>query len=263
MFADVKKYMGIKTVFAGIVTLIFCIYCVMATNAWADAPQIQEVEKLNNDIVQLHETHAITNDAKLKVAKADLSFEDIDTTLNNCTGYVCEYHANVLNSYKDQLTNATTLATFENIKKRCAATEAYVYSITAQKKAAEEAARIEQEKAAAKQKSVTKSSGSSGVSYNYPSGSGVLTKSGGVNRYNGMRETWYSTREAGQTVTARPIPGRYTGSDGIIRDKDGYVCVATHQSDHKFGEVVQTSHGAGKVYDTGCNKGTVDIYTEW
>ena len=43
--------------------------------------------------------------------------------------------------------------------------------------------------------------------------------------------------------------------------KDGDICVAS--SDHPKGTVVQTSLGAGKVYDTGCPSGTIDIYTDW
>lgn len=91
-------------------------------------------------------------------------------------------------------------------------------------------------------------------------GSG-LTKSGGVYYYNGRKETWYSTNEAGQMVTAINIPGRYVGSDGIIRDANGYICVAA--SDVPLGSTIETSLGTGKVYDTGCANGTTDIYTNW
>lgn len=91
-------------------------------------------------------------------------------------------------------------------------------------------------------------------------GSG-LTKSGGVYYYNGRKETWYSQREAGQHITASNIPGRNVGSDGIIRDANGYICVAA--SDVPLGSTIETSLGTGKVYDTGCANGTTDIYTDW
>ena len=93
--------------------------------------------------------------------------------------------------------------------------------------------------------------------------SNKLTRSRGVVHYNGHRETWYSTSEYGQTSTARHISGKHVADDGTIRDKDGYVCVATSQSYMKFGSRLMTSRGPAKVYDCGCAYGTVDIYTTW
>ena len=93
-----------------------------------------------------------------------------------------------------------------------------------------------------------------------PSG-GHLTRSGGVYYYNGRKETWYSTNEACGQTTAVPIPGKHADENGIIRDADGYVCVAS--SDHAIYSIVETSWGAAKVYDTGCSHGTIDIYTSW
>lgn len=90
---------------------------------------------------------------------------------------------------------------------------------------------------------------------------GHLTKSGGVYYYNGRKETWYSTREAAGKNTARSIPGKHADEDGLIRDEDGYICVAS--SDLAFYTVVETSLGMAKVYDCGCSHGTIDIYTNW
>ena len=59
------------------------------------------------------------------------------------------------------------------------------------------------------------------------------------------------------------IPGRHVAFDGTIRDEDGYICVACDYDYYGYGEVVETSIGWGKVYDTGCAYGTVDIYTDW
>ena len=104
-----------------------------------------------------------------------------------------------------------------------------------------------------------KSSSSSGGGYYSSGGEGVLTRSGGVNYYNGRKETWYSQRVlAGGGLN---IPGRHVAEDGTIRDADGYICVAA--SDLPKGTVVETSLGTGKVYDTGCAAGVTDIYTDW
>ena len=95
--------------------------------------------------------------------------------------------------------------------------------------------------------------------YDMPSGSGVLTKRKGVNYYNGHRETYYSQKVL--PGHGLKIPGRHVASDGTIRDSDGYICVAS--SDYPKGTVVKTSLGAGKVYDSGCASGTIDLYTNW
>lgn len=86
-----------------------------------------------------------------------------------------------------------------------------------------------------------------------------LTKAKGVNYFNGYRETWYSQRVL--PGGGLNIPGRYVDNYGLIRDKDGYICVAS--SDLSKGTVVKTSLGTGKVYDCGCASGTIDIYTNW
>ena len=80
----------------------------------------------------------------------------------------------------------------------------------------------------------------------------------GVVYQNGYRYTYYSEKVLpGKGLN---IPGRY--SDGnFVRDKDGYICVAS--SDLKKGTVVDTPFGKGKVYDTGCPSGTIDIYCSW
>ena len=121
------------------------------------------------------------------------------------------------------------------------------------RKAAQEA-KEKEEKAAQ-----TSKTPSSGGGYDMPSGNGVLKKKKGVNYFNGHRETYYSQKVL--PGGGLKIPGRHIASDGTIRDADGYICVAS--SDYPKGTVVQTSLGAGKVYDTGCASGTIDIYTDW
>ena len=90
---------------------------------------------------------------------------------------------------------------------------------------------------------------------------GHLTKENGSIRCFGHHETWYSTNEGCGQTTAVPIPGKHVADDGTIRDEDGYICVAS--SDLKMYSIVMTSVGPGKVYDTGCSHGTIDVYTNW
>ncbi len=79
--------------------------------------------------------------------------------------------------------------------------------------------------------------------------------------YNDHKETYYSQNVLPGEMLE--IPGRHVAFDGTIRDEDGYICVACDYDFYGYGEVVETSIGWGKVYDTGCAYGTVDIYTDW
>lgn len=126
----------------------------------------------------------------------------------------------------------------------------------AERIAAEEAAKRAAEDA---QRSKRSKSYSGGGNYSQPSGGGVLTRSGGVNYYNGRKETWYSQRVL--PGGGLNIPGRHVREDGVICDGDGYVCVAA--SDLRYGTEVETSRGTGKVYDSGCAAGTTDVYVDW
>lgn len=95
--------------------------------------------------------------------------------------------------------------------------------------------------------------------YYPPSGDGVLTKSKGVNYFNGHKETWYSQRVL--PGGGLRIPGRHVAEDGTIRDENNYIAVAS--SDYEWGTIVETSLGTGRVYDSGCDPGIIDIYTDW
>ena len=88
-----------------------------------------------------------------------------------------------------------------------------------------------------------------------------LTRSNGSIDVFGHHETWYSTNEGCGQTTAVPIPGKHVADDGTNRDEDGYICVAS--SDLPFYSLVMTSVGPGKVYDTGCSRGIIDVYTTW
>lgn len=89
----------------------------------------------------------------------------------------------------------------------------------------------------------------------------ALTPQLGVVYYNGHKETYYSQKVL--PGGGLDISGRHVAEDGTIRDIDNYICVATDWSFIPYGALVETSLGMGKVYDTGCDYGTVDIYTNW
>lgn len=90
----------------------------------------------------------------------------------------------------------------------------------------------------------------------YADGSG-LTRSGGVNNYNGRRETYYSSN-----VLYHHRTGEWTqDSEGFWRDSDGYYVVAA--GDKAQGSTFTGSKGECKVYDSGCAAGTTDYYTGW
>ena len=88
-----------------------------------------------------------------------------------------------------------------------------------------------------------------------------LTASMGVKHFNGHRETWYSQKVL--PGGGLKIPGRHVADDGTVRDGEGYIVVASDLSYLSRGSVVLTSLGPGKVYDTGCAYGTIDIYVNW
>ena len=89
------------------------------------------------------------------------------------------------------------------------------------------------------------------------SGNSGSFKSQGVIYQNGIRYTYYSSNVLYHYRTSE----WNAGSDGIYRDSAGYIVVAS--SDHSQGSVVSTPFGAGKVYDSGCASGTIDIYTNF
>lgn len=112
-----------------------------------------------------------------------------------------------------------------------------------------------------KTESVTKENNSintATVSYN---GNTSNFKSQGVIYMNGVRYTWYSQNVLpGGGLTALNNNGRHV-ENGFVKDGDGYIAVAS--SDYAQGTIVNTPFGAGKVYDSGCASGTIDIYTDY
>ena len=83
-------------------------------------------------------------------------------------------------------------------------------------------------------------------------------QSDGVWQDENYRYTWYSSNVLYHYRT----PEWTAGTDGIYRDAEGYVVVAS--SDHPQGTVIEsTPFGAAKVYDSGCASGTLDVYTNF
>lgn len=103
---------------------------------------------------------------------------------------------------------------------------------------------------------------SANVDWSSASEGGILTlsqmKFRGVVNYAGYRYTYYS-----QSVLpggGLRIPGRHV-EKGCVVDEDGYICVAS--STHPKGTIVPTplvEFPKGKVYDSGCAYGTIDLY---
>ena len=82
----------------------------------------------------------------------------------------------------------------------------------------------------------------------------------GVIRWGGWKWTWYSQRV---------LPGRGLKIPGRHVDKKGYVCdkknrIVLSSSTLKRGKIIKTPFGKkGKVYDTGCARGVIDVYVAW
>lgn len=110
-----------------------------------------------------------------------------------------------------------------------------------EEKEAEEAAR--KAEAAAKATAVGNSSG--------------LTKAGGVNYYNGRKETYYSSRVLYHYRTSEWL----LDSEGFYRTSEGYFVVAA--SDLPQGTLVEGSKGTCIVLDSGCAANVLDYYVSW
>ena len=79
---------------------------------------------------------------------------------------------------------------------------------------------------------------------------------------DGIRYTWYSQRVLpGGGLTDLNNNGRHVNENGYVCDSEGYIAISS--SDHAQGEIIDTPFGPGKVYDSGCASGTIDIYTDF
>ena len=95
----------------------------------------------------------------------------------------------------------------------------------------------------------------------YTYSSNRISLSRGALYFNGHRETYYSEKVLPGPSLA--IPGRHVADDGTIRDEDGFICVAADPAFYPKYSILITSVGPAKVYDSGCDYGTIDIYTSW
>ena len=97
----------------------------------------------------------------------------------------------------------------------------------------------------------------------------VLTKKGGVNYFNGRKETWYNLDMTNIVKKAKRIgvPGDYWVSDNGLKMYGEFIIVAADFKLHPYGTVVITSHGVGMVLDTGAfaqtNPEQIDIAVAW
>lgn len=83
----------------------------------------------------------------------------------------------------------------------------------------------------------------------------------GVLNWNGWNWTYY-TMSMFPGSTSTPCPGRWVNDDGFVCDPEGYIILAS--ADLPPYTVVETPFGyMGKVYDTGCPSGILDVYTNW
>lgn len=83
----------------------------------------------------------------------------------------------------------------------------------------------------------------------------------GVVEDDGVRYTWYSQNVLpGGGLTELNANGRHV-EGGYVVDGDGYIAVAS--SDYEKGTVIETPFGTAKVYDSGCESGVVDVYTNF
>ena len=98
----------------------------------------------------------------------------------------------------------------------------------------------------------------------------VLTKKGGVNYYEGHKETWYDldmTRIV-KRAKSKGVPGDYWENENGLKMYGRFVIVAADFETHPYGSVVLTSLGVpGIVLDTGkfaeTNKDQIDIAVNW
>lgn len=82
----------------------------------------------------------------------------------------------------------------------------------------------------------------------------------GVIYYGGYRWTWYSEKVL--PGGGLNIPGRHSDSNNYICDENDYICLASN--DLSKGAIVNTPFGKqGKIYDCGCDSGTLDVYVSW
>lgn len=236
-----KKLINMLSALSICCILLLSLFGCLVLWSCAYEPAVAETIENVNDI----EDPDGLEDKKFKVVKK------IDKFVKNHLDYLSDKDLISITQMKYNISHATNMETYKTWK---ASYNELANPIIQQKKDDEEQARLEEEARLAAEAAVY-------YAPSYPSGGdGVLTAAGGVNYYNGVKETWYSQRVL--PGGGLNIPGRHVAADGTIRDADGYIVVAA--TDKSKGTVVDTSLGAGKVYDTGgMGPNHLDIYTDW
>lgn len=98
---------------------------------------------------------------------------------------------------------------------------------------------------------------------------GVLTKSGGTNTFEGHKETYYNLpmKKVVSNAQKKGIEGDYWERDDGCKMLGDYIMVAADQKIHPYGSIVATSLGDGIVVDTGTfiqtNPQQIDIAVNW
>lgn len=92
--------------------------------------------------------------------------------------------------------------------------------------------------------------------------SAAYFKQAGVLNWGGSKWTWYTQRILpGDRLY---IPDRHLDENGYVCDGDGYIVCAADLSYIPRYTVIETPLGKlGKIYDTGCVYGVIDVYTDW
>ena len=107
------------------------------------------------------------------------------------------------------------------------------------------------------------------ITFAYRVDASVLTKKGGVNYYEGRKETWYNLDMSRIVKKAKDkgVPGDYWISDNGLKMYGRFIIVAADFDLHPYGSCVITSHGVGMVLDTGAftktNPEQIDIAVAW
>ena len=233
------------------------------------APAIAEEQK---DVIEfegvsypetLHEEEGFVDFASWYTALREKKEEYIgfsDRKSEEYEEYLTEEESASLLEYENQIQTVFNFAELNAVEENI---DSMISNVENRKAEEEERIRLEEEAAAQAQMQVqtqaqTVVANQQPESQNYyVDSNGKLTASGGVNYYNGRKETWYSSNVLYHYRT----PEWTCGADGVYRDADGYVVVAA--SDLPQNSIIDTSYGPGKVLDSGCASGTTDIYTNW
>lgn len=103
----------------------------------------------------------------------------------------------------------------------------------------------------------------------YTASTDGLTARGGVNNYEGHRESYYNLdmSRVVSNAQANGVQGEYWIRDDGVKMLGDYVIVSANQGLYPYGSTVETSLGTGIVIDTGSFINTYpegyDIATDW